>query len=511
MDILLEIALSAAWAFFFLFLISKLSFFRLEGIPIRWIQGVFVLKVLAGVTLWAIYTFYYPDRHTADIYKYFDDSKPMFDAIHSSPSDYFKMLFGYKNDGEHFNRYYNQMYNWFREYDSGIYNDSHTLIRFNAALRLISFGYFNVHTVFMCFISLLGLVAIYKTFASILKENREWLFLVVFLMPSVLFWGSGVLKEGLIFLGIGFLVYFFNKLIDRQGRWWLALFWVLSSAMLLMFTKFYVLGAIIPGLIALAWVTLFGNRKPLLKYAITYVVCIVIGLGAHTVLPAPNPLAFLSAKQKDFNLLVKGGVYVERIIDTQRDTLYIEAEYYNRITYDRIEQIAQIKDVPISYAVRDSLICEEQPMIYGDSIIYHLLKDYGRTGSSIKTTQLEPNLLSFTKALPRAFYNSFFRPWPFESLSPLTLFAGIENGLVLLFLLYALVKGNWREANKKWLLFCIGFVLVIYLLTGLTTPVLGSIVRYRVPALPFLLVVGLLLHPPLKKDILSGWFAKRKS
>lgn len=493
MDILLEISLSIAWAAVFLYLISRLPFFKIESIPVKWFQGVFVLKVLFGVVLWAIYTFYYTDRSTADIYKYFDDSKHIFDALKTKPVDYFKMLFGFQNDSEYFNRYYHQMSNWFREYDSNLYNDSHTIIRFNAAVRLLSFGYYNVHSVFMCFVSLLGLTAIYKTFAPLLKSKSTLLFIAVFLLPSVLFWGSGVLKEGILFFGLGFLIYFFHQMLRRDGSFLMSLMWVMFSAAIIAFTKFYILGAIIPGLVANLWLYLTSDKKPVLKYSITIVIFVVLGLGAHYLLPIPNPLEFLAAKQKDFNLLVKGGVYLESIKGNDRDTLYIESQYYNQIEYNRKNQIATIKDVPECWLVRDSLITTQQPMVYGDDITYHIIKDYGKTGSSIKTSELEPNVWSFIKALPRAFYNAFFRPWPFESLQPFTLLAGFENFVLMLFLAYAFIKGNGLTVNKKWLLFCLSFVVIVYLLTGFTTPVLGSIVRYRIPAMPFLVIVGLLL------------------
>jgi len=41
--------------------------------------------------------------------------------------------------------------------------------------------------------------------------------------------------------------------------------------------------------------------------------------------------------------------------------------------------------------------------------------------------------------------------------------------------------------------FCAGFVLILFILTGIATPVMGAIVRYKVPALPFLLIVFLLI------------------
>ncbi|MCC6836969.1 MAG: hypothetical protein IT234_00405, partial [Bacteroidia bacterium] len=213
----MEIILSLAYTTFFVFLIQKIRFFELSGISKKWVTGAFLLKVIAGFAVWAIYTFYYTDRATSDIYKYFDDSKVIFDALKSNPSHYLAMLTGIGNDGADFNQYYYQMNFWARAHDTNVLNDSHTIIRFNALVRLFSMGYFNVHTVFMCFLSFIGLVAIYKTFSEFLIDKKKELFFVVFLLPSVLFWGSGVLKEGILFFALGVMIYNFNRLFELKA------------------------------------------------------------------------------------------------------------------------------------------------------------------------------------------------------------------------------------------------------------------------------------------------------
>src|ERR1035437_7535639 len=202
------------------YFIKKNPFFKIKELTIKNIQLIFLLKVVFGFLLYFVYTYYYPDRSTADIFKYFDDSKVMFDAIFTNPSDYFRMLFGIGNNTPHFDQYYVKMYHWSREYDGNLYNDSHAIIRFNALMRLFSFGFYPVHSIVMCFLSLTGLVAIFKTFVGSMgsfptksgltmtenegrfdfaqhdKEKSILLTFAVFLVPSVLFWGSGVLKEG---------------------------------------------------------------------------------------------------------------------------------------------------------------------------------------------------------------------------------------------------------------------------------------------------------------------------
>ncbi|MCC6690138.1 MAG: hypothetical protein IT235_01270, partial [Bacteroidia bacterium] len=153
------------------------------------------MKIAAGTCMWYIYAYHYSDRSTADIFKYFDDSKVLFDALFTSPPDFFKMLFGISNNTSHFAQYYDQMNNWYNKYNSNLYNDSHSIIRINAFMRLFSIGCYHVHTVFISFMTLCGLAGTYHFFNDGLKDKPRVLAIILFLITSVLFWTSGVVKE----------------------------------------------------------------------------------------------------------------------------------------------------------------------------------------------------------------------------------------------------------------------------------------------------------------------------
>ena len=183
-----------------------------------------------------------------DSYRFFDDGNVLFSALPDHPGDYFRMLFGIGNDNAHFNEhYYAVMNNWHRKYDTGYYNDAHTMIRYSALVRLFSFGVYHVHTVFACFLSLVGLVALYKTFIGFVPEMNRALMAGLFLWPSMLFWGSAPIKEALLFLGLGLFLMGTFKLIVGPLSWkyiGLLVFGLLVQLVL----KSYVLACMVPGL-----------------------------------------------------------------------------------------------------------------------------------------------------------------------------------------------------------------------------------------------------------------------
>ena len=88
-EIIYSILLTSA----LLLAIWKLHWFNLSGISKKWVAAAFLIKVFAGIAMWGIYSFYYSDRNEADIFKYFDDSQVMYEAVHENPKDYLNMMF----------------------------------------------------------------------------------------------------------------------------------------------------------------------------------------------------------------------------------------------------------------------------------------------------------------------------------------------------------------------------------------------------------------------------------
>ncbi|MFQ5334662.1 MAG: hypothetical protein ACE5DN_01165 [Flavobacteriales bacterium] len=301
----MEALLCTFYIALFVLLIFRMRFFRSTDIHPFTLTGIFLLKISFGLLLWYIYTYHYPDRSAADIYKYFDDSKVMLDALWDRPGDFFRMLFGIGCGADYFRtHYFDVMNHWYRPQTSNLFNDNHTIIRFNAIARIFSFGYFNVHTIFMNFFSFTGLIALYKALAGYFKGKTCVLFAVIFLAPSVLFWGSGVLKEGLLLFALGFLVSKWMMLANGKPGWWDALVLLLSFGLLLIL-KFYIIMCMLPGMSAWLWVEKTGRHHALIKYIITCTLAVVCALNVHHINPDLNVLETLVKKQRWFLGLVR--------------------------------------------------------------------------------------------------------------------------------------------------------------------------------------------------------------
>ena len=91
---LIEIVWSLVFLTGALLLIRKWRFFRVEGLSTRTISGIFLLKILAGIAVWAIYTWHYEYRAASDAYGYFDDAMILNSYLLEQPSVWFRFMFG---------------------------------------------------------------------------------------------------------------------------------------------------------------------------------------------------------------------------------------------------------------------------------------------------------------------------------------------------------------------------------------------------------------------------------
>lgn len=413
--------------------IRRIRFFHgLPGLPVRWVGGLLVLKILAGTALWAIYTWQYTDRATADVFKYFDDSAVMFGALAERPVDYLRMVTGIGNDTPWFTeQYYRLMNNWFRQFESNLYNDAHTIIRFNAVVRLFSFGEFHVHTVFAAFLSLTGMVGLYRAFAGFVQGRERALLFAVFLLPSVLLWASGVIKESLLFFGLGLLV-------DRVLRVVKGTFapkdvpLLVLAGILLFFLKVYVLASLLPALVLFAWQS---KAPPLpIKALLIYGTVCLLALGLPWLLPGLDVLGLLALKQQDF--------------------------------------------IGLAHEVS--------------------------AGSFVMPPKLEPTVASFLVTAPYALYIALCGPLVHMGNGLMGLFAATENVFILLVCVLCVVYMRpWRTVHRRLLLALLLYVVVLALIIGWTTPVMGAVVRYRTPLLPFLLIA--FIHLLDQQKLVTKW------
>jgi hypothetical protein len=492
----MQIIIALLFAIVLAWLIVKWKLFRNLNFRAQSFCGIFFIKLFFGICFYLVYTVYYTDNQTSDMHKYYNDALKIFELTKENPRSYLSILTGLEinNKDEIITQ---QLSFWYQEESASVVNDSRMVIRFNLLMLPLSRGNIYLHLVMIVFLSFIGLHLIYVSLEKYFKNREILLLLSCFGIPSVMFWSSGIMKEGLLVFFFGILIY---SLFENKTKLYIRLGLSLVSILGMFFAKFYVALALIPSLLFLLVGYIFEKKSFVWQLSITCLVVIIGAFSFNTFLKN-LPLQKLSKKQNDFINLSIGGVYLANT-NSPYDTIFT-LKPSSLHSFDQIIEgkTAQLKSGTVYHhwknpGYADTLISKN------NKNTYTILKVLEPTGSAITLKRLMPSYGSIIRLFPEAFINVCFRPFLFDVGNLFSLMACIENLLFILLFITLIFRFKKPEiSNQTIIIFSILFVFTLYTLVGLTTPVLGAAVRYKVPALPFLLISIFLLYDVSKLKV----------
>lgn len=478
---------------FFLLITALLRFVPLLRIPNAspWIMPIgFVIKVLVGCFFLYVYSYHYGvGELTADANAFMHDSKILNDVFHSSPTDYFRFLFGF-DDSELISRYLSETTQW----DAGTskwFNDAKNILRIHSLIHFVSFEKEIIHLMLIVLISLLGLRLMTIALIPFVKVSSTVVFFAFLLMPNALFWSSGLLKEPIIFFSIGLFLYtvlgtftLFRKIVL-----------LLLSITCLIGIKPYILLCIVVAVIAFF---LFHSIKTI-KTALMVLGIIISGCILSLLTPPMKPIVNkLSYQQFDFINIGKGGVFART--DTCIYIIY-GADMQYVIVDDVDSTVFLTEQINGHYIKPNKKKDKRQCIIYPNEKPWKMYYDGEFSGSYIETTPIDESPKTLLFNIPEAINNVLLRPYPTDPPDSYFKYLSILDGWGLLSLLMVVIIFFRRKINRKELNFVVAllvFSLVLMLLIGWTTPVIGAIIRYKIPIQLAMMIITLILFNPQK-------------
>ena len=391
---------------------SKFAYFI--GIKRQALLLVFFVHLFFGLTLTYIYSNFYLDRSLADTFKYFDDANHIFQLFKTNPKLFWDLFLGSNSAALNSVEALENTHTWFPESRRTFYNDNRTIVRINLIIRFFSFGSYFFHLIIFFLMGIIGKALLFKVGKSYLPQKEALWFLVIFFIPSIVFWSSGILKEGPLFLIMGYLIYQLHNLHQKGITFWNTS-QILGLIICMIFIKFYVLIFMIPAILIFLQFKYLKYRK--IKIIIFNFIGFLIGAQIwHVINPRWSVFTILKWKKNDFIGLA-------------------EVEKAN---------------------------------------------------SFISTRYLDDNLLSFLANIPEALLNSFIQPTFWNITNVFSGLTAIENFVLLIFMIFCVVKGRRVNVTNVGV-FALIYALSFLTITAMITPIIGSLVRYKIPILPFLL------------------------
>ena len=334
-----------------------------------------------------------------DTWQYHQLSLQEYAVLKQHPWDFFADLFVHHYKQSQTLTFFNSQSSYWKDLQYNI------LIKLLAIFNLFSRGHYYINVLFFNVVTFWGHYFLYKLIVSYLPDRKQLLFLVIFLFPPLLFWESGIRKDGLIFPAITGCIYYFTVYVQSKGLKPLFLCFIFFGLTFLI--RNFVALSLVPVFIAY-YISVVYKKKAAPVFMITLgTACILFFLTTF----APDNLNLpkqMAERQHKF-LQLKGNSFLE--IETLTD-----------------------------------------------------------------------NVLSYIKDLPAAVNHSFLRPYITEGKSPLLLVAALENLLMIVIIIIALINYHSLLNILKqpiWLLL-ISFSILNYLMIGYTVPFFGAIIRYRI-------------------------------
>jgi hypothetical protein len=387
------------------------------------------LKIIGAISLGLVYQFYYKG---GDTFNYFDrGSKYIWEAFMNSPYKGLQLMFA---NGEYNPETF--------EYASEIiyYNDlpSYFVVRVASLFDLFTFHTYSATAVLFAVFSFSGLWAMYTVFYRMMPKMHLQLAIAIFFIPSVFFWGSGILKDTITLGALGWGTYAFAEIFLFRRT-------IISGSVILLLSffiiykiKIYILLCLVPALMIWFYLSSIGKvRNLVLKTMIL-----------------PFTIAFL----------VIGGFYAVKFI----------GEENQRYNLERLSYTAESTARWLSYVSEKQ---EGSGYTLGDF-------DYSTSGILRKT--------------PAAIWVTLFRPYLWEAKNLVMFLSAIES--LLLFILTLVVVGSIITKRRIALLisnpivvFCLIFSITFAFAIGLSTYNFGTLVRYKIPMMPFYLIAMFIL------------------
>ena len=448
------------------------------------------VKVLFGLLFMFIHTkIYGVGAITVDWEEYMDDSVTLNNVAYQSLGDYLRFLFG--TNSEAAVQHYLAHTNHWSAGDLDLMNDSRNVLRINSLLVFISKGNVYIHILFFSFFSFIGLREIFHAFKDRVFYDKRWFWFALFLFPTLSFWTSSVLKEPLMILGFAFLLNAFFGQLSLKSRVWR----IVVGFILMLLFKPYVLGCLLLSIPVFLLGKFVFRKRVLIAPAM-----VLAGVMSIFLLFSGfrNSITHrITRMQFDFINVGRGGTHVY----ADSCFYYFRSDQYEKLAFsEHFDTVQAKKDLVakkvtfgMSYPFQDvKLKAGEGPwqvVFIGDAC-----------GSYIELTPIGNDPGQLIQNIPEALFNAAFRPVFWDPGGKLKIVSFIETiGLFLLLAFGLWYNHKYRsQEEKNILVFLFTFSFILLVLIGWTTPILGAIVRYRMPAYLALFLIAFIGSRPLK-------------
>lgn len=376
----------------------------------------FWIKCIGAVAFTYIYVYYYG---FGDTFEYYRGAKMLGNSLLENPQDYLDLLSSSasKNFPVHLKEYTDPL----------VHSDSPEewfFIKLTSPLALLSFNSMLGLNVLMAFIAFIGNWKIYEVFNDVFpNNNKKIIFAFSFCIPSVVFWGSGLMKDTLTLAGLYYVVYYLYFGIVKGQFKLIYLIGGIIWCIIIFKLKSYILISFFPSILLVFY---FKFQKQLKDSALRFIVV---------------PFLLIA-------IVGVGFIMIQQL-----------AESSEKYALDNLEWKAKG-----FHTWHESL-----------------------GGSAYNLGEIEYTATGVLRKIPAALNVTYFRPYPWEAGSPIVLLTSIESLLFFLVFVYIIFRYRFKIftvlRSTVLLRSLVAFILIFGFAVGFTSYNFGALVRYKMPVM----------------------------
>lgn len=386
----------------------------------KWYSRGLMVKLVGAISVCLIYQFYYTGGDTTC---YFQTSSAISNLLYKNSNVFFDILLGH-NTPENYG-YFDVNTGW-----PVYWRDDKSLFvaRMIVPICILSFQNFIITAILLAWICYAGIWRLFLLFNEEFPQLQKQMAISILFIPSVVFWGSGLLKDTITISAVGWYTYHFYCFFIKRKYKISSAICIIVSAYLLIAIKPYILFALLPG--SILWLSNQRLKKiqskVLRSMAAPFFISIGVGLGF-----------FVLSQMGD----VLGVYSVDKVLDK---------------------------------AVESNM--DQKQDYYG--------------GNSFDIGNFEPTLPGVLSKAHLAIAATLFRPYLWDAKNPVMLASALENTYIMFLTIFLLIRLKFLGffgliGENPLLLFSILFSLFFAFSVGLATSNFGSLVRLKIPCIPF--------------------------
>ncbi len=384
----------------------------------------FTAKAIGAIAFGLIYQFYYG---YGDTLRFFDEGKIIFQAFMDSPYIGFRIITTSVQDYSPDIARYTLTMDTFTKGDANTYH----VVRLISFFGIFTFNTYSSTALLFGLISFSGMWRMYLVFYNMFPQLHRPLAYAVFFIPSVYFWGSGISKDTLCIGALGWLFYcfYFGLIVRRKILY--NIFGIIVFGLVLQSIKFYILAGFLVG--AMLWIFLQYRsyiKSPALR-----------ALALPMVFVMAIPLIAFGLR----NLVTDNRYSLENVAATAKTTT------------DWLKYVSEKEG-----------------------------------GSAYNLGENDGTLFGILRLSPAALWLGLFQPHPWQARNPVMVLSALEAFLFLFLtfrILYqvGIIKFYNLLLSEPITFYCLVFALIIAIASAITSANYGTMVRYRIPMMPFYL------------------------